>query len=98
MIILQLSRRRFVILIGKVILFLGLSSVFPRLAAAAASALPITALRQLVTADPRTSRTIMWQSKEPLEGCRLQYQSADGLSQSLPVSIESLTEDRITTY
>lgn len=98
MINLQLSRRRFVFLLGKIILFLGLSSVFPRLAEAAAGTLPIEALRQLVTTDPRTSRTIMWQSKVPLEGCRLQYQGADGQSHSLPVSMESLYEDRVTNY
>ncbi len=71
---------------------------FPRLAAAANGTLPIEALRQLITADPRTSRTIMWQSKTPLEGCRLQYQTNDGMNQSLPVAMESLNEDRITNY
>ena len=79
-------------------MLLGLGSFFPRLAAAANARLPIEALRQLITADPRTSRTIMWQSKTPLADCRLQYRSADGRLQSLPVNRESLTEDRITNY
>jgi len=95
---LQLSRRKFLILSGKIILLLGLGSLFPRLAAAASSTLPIEALRQLITNDPRTSRTIMWQSKIPLEGCRLQYKKGDEPSQSLPVTMESLTEDRVTNY
>lgn len=96
MIILQLSRRRFLFLAGKIILLLGLGGFFPRLAAA--GALPIEALRQLITSDPRTSRTIMWQSKTPLEGCRFQYQTGDAPSQSLPVTVESLNEDRVTNY
>ncbi len=77
---------------------LGLGSFFPRLAAAASGTLPIEALRQLITADPRTSRTIMWQSKTPLENCRLQYQPADGQNRSLPVTMESLYEDRVHNY
>ena len=93
-----LSRRKFLTLAGKVILFLGLSSSFPRLAAAASGTLPIEALRQLITADPRHSRTIMWQSKTPLEGCRLQYQGPDGAMQNLPVNMESLDEDRVVNY
>ena len=79
-------------------MLLGLGGIFPRLAAAASGTLPIEALRQLITADPRTSRTIMWQSKTPLEDCRLQYQTADGPLQSLPVNSESLHEDRVTNY
>ena len=94
----QLSRRRFIALTGKIILFFGLGGSFPRLAAAANSTLPIEALRQLITADPRTSRTIMWQSKTPLEGCRLQYRAAGGNFQNLPVIQESLNEDRVTNY
>ena len=93
-----LSRRKFLTLAGKVILFLGLSSAFPRLAAAANGTLPIEALRQLITADPRTSRTIMWQSKTPLEGCRLQYQAPDGTLKNLPVNMESLAEDRVVNH
>ena len=94
----HLSRRKFITLTGKIILLLGLGGVFPRLASAANGSLPIEALRQLITADPRTSRTIMWQSKTALEDCRLQYQTADGVLQSLPVSSESLYEDRVTNY
>lgn len=98
MITLQLSRRRFLFLTGKIILLLGLGGFFPRLAAAANFSLPIEALRQLITSDPRTSRTIMWQTKTPLDDCRLQYQAGDAPSQSLPVMMESLTEDRVTNY
>ena len=94
----RLSRREFITLTGKIVLFLGLGGFFPRLAAAASGTLPIEALRQLITADPRTSRTIMWQSKTPLDGCRLQYQTTDGKSLNLPVTMESLNEDRVTNY
>lgn len=94
----QLSRRRFLALAGKVILFLGLGSFFPRLAAAAVGTPPIEALRQLITSDPRTSRTIMWQSKTPLDSYRFQYQDAQGRLQSLPVKVESLDEDRVINY
>ena len=84
----HLSRREFIALTGKIALFLGLENAFPRLAAAAGGTLPIEALRQLITVDPRTSRTIMWQSKTPLEDCRLQYQADGGAVQSLPVKME----------
>ena len=94
----RISRREFIALTGKIALFLGLENTFPKLAAAASGTHPIEALRQLITADPRNSRTIMWQSKTPLEGCRLQYQTADNPPQSLPVKMESLNEDRITNY
>ena len=94
----RLSRRQFINLTGKIVLYCGLGNLFPRLAAAAGNKLPIEALRQLITADPRTSRTIMWQSKTPLEGCRLQYRTTDGRLQSLPVNMESLAEDRVTNY
>lgn len=94
----HLSRREFIALTGKIALFFGLENAFPRLAAAAGGTLPIEALRQLITADPRTSRTIMWQSKTPLEDCRLQYQADGGSVQSLPVKMESLNEDRVTNY
>ncbi|SHK63768.1 Purple acid Phosphatase, N-terminal domain [Selenomonas ruminantium] len=94
----QLSRRNFLILSGKIILLLGLGGFFPRLAAAASGTLPIEALRQLITSDPRTSRTIMWQSKTPLDECRLQYQAGNAPMESLPVSCNSLNEDRVTNY
>lgn len=95
----QLTRRNFLILSGKIIMMLGLSGLFPRLAAAATGTLPIEALRQLVTSDPRTSRTIMWQSKTPLNGLRLQYQAGtDGPAESLPIRVESLNEDRVVNY
>ena len=94
----RISRREFIALTGKIALFFGLGNTFPKLAAAASGTLPIETLRQLITADPRTSRTIMWQSKTPLDGCRLQYQTADNPPLSLPVKMESLDEDRITNY
>lgn len=75
---------------------LGLSSLFPKLAAAGTP--PIEALRQLITSDPRTSRTIMWQSRVPLEDCQLQYRDSQGKLQHQPAIITSLQEDRVTNY
>ena len=91
-----LSRRKFLLALGKGVIMLGLSNFFPKLAAAATP--PIEALRQLITQDPRTSRTIMWQSKTPLEDCRLQYRDAQGALHHLPAISESLQEDRVTNY
>ena len=91
-----LSRRKFLTLASQTAVMLGLSSLFPKLAAAAAP--PIEALRQLITSDPRTSRTIMWQSRVPLEDCQLQYRDSQGTLQHKPAIITSLQEDRVTNY
>ena len=91
-----LSRRKFLTLASQTAVMLGLSSLFPKLAAAGTP--PIEALRQLITSDPRTSRTIMWQSRVPLEDCQLQYRDSQGTLQHKPAIITSLQEDRVTNY
>ena len=91
-----LSRRKFLTLVSQTAVMLGLSSLFPKLAAAGTP--PIEALRQLITSDPRTSRTIMWQSRVPLEDCQLQYRDSQGTLQHKPAIITSLQEDRVTNY
>ena len=91
-----LSRRKFLTLVSQTAVMLGLSSLFPKLATAGTP--PIEALRQLITNDPRTSRTIMWQSKTPLDSCHLQYRDGQNLQQTRAAIVSSLTEDRVTNY
>ena len=96
----DLPRRTFLKLIGQALLAMGLSSYFPRLAeAAGAGTLPIRYLRQIITRDSRTSRTIMWQSTISLPGCRVEYRpAAQRLSKTQPASVTALTEDGTANY
>lgn len=96
----DLTRRTFLKLMAQVVLTAGLSSHFPRLAEAAdTGTMPIQYIRQIITHDPRTSRTIMWQSTVSLPDCQVEYRpEAQRLSIAQAASMTSLTEDSTTNY
>ena len=96
----DLTRRTFLKLMAQVVLTAGLSSHFPRLAEAAdTGTMPIQYLRQIITHDSRTSRTIMWQSTASLPDCQVEYRpEAQRHSIAQAASLTSLTEDSTTNY
>lgn len=96
----DLTRRTFLKLMAQVVLTAGLSSHFPRLAEAAdTGTMPIQYIRQIITHDPRTSRTIMWQSTVSIPDCQVEYRpEAQRLSIAQAASMTSLTEDSTTNY
>lgn len=51
-------------------------------------------VRQIITADSRTSRTIMWQSDEPQEDAFVEWRAKDGgKSVTVPAASEHYTDD-----
>lgn len=56
-------------------------------------------LRQIITADSQSSRTIMWQSESPIDGIHVEYRkkgdSPDSLEKVMPQS-EEFTDDGVT--
>ena len=50
----------------------------------------ISFLRQLITADASTSRTIMWQADEKLENPAAEYKNAAGQITAVPASVQEL--------
>lgn len=92
----ELTRRKFLMLCGQLLLMLGFENLKP--ASAAEAALPIKYLRQIITQDPARSRTIMWQSTEELIDCRLEYRSTYIPLKTHTVQYKKLTEDNTTNY
>jgi len=107
---LMLSRRRFLKITGGAILTLAggwaLNSL-PQLHETAKrtddkteeAALGIRYLRQIITADSRSSRTIMWQSQTAQNDAKVIWRLRGSQHQSaLPAAGESFTDDAIQVY
>lgn len=58
----------------------------------------ISFLRQLITADASTSRTIMWQADEKLENPAAEYKNAAGQITAVPASVQELNTGSGTLY
>lgn len=58
----------------------------------------ISFLRQLITADASTSRTIMWQADEKLENPTAEYKNAAGQITAVPASVQELNTGSGTLY
>lgn len=58
----------------------------------------INFLRQLITADASTSRTIMWQAEEKLENPAAEYKNAAGQITAVPASVQELNTGSGTLY
>lgn len=58
----------------------------------------ISFLRQLITADASTSRTIMWQADEKLEKPAAEYKNAAGQITAVPASVQELNTGSGTLY
>ena len=58
----------------------------------------ISYLRQLITADASTSRTIMWQADEKLENPAAEYKNAAGQITAVPASVQELNTGSGTLY
>lgn len=58
----------------------------------------ISFLRQLITADASTSRTIMWQADEKLENPAAEYKNAAGQITAAPASVQELNTGSGTLY
>ena len=58
----------------------------------------INFLRQLITADASTSRTIMWQADEKLENPAAEYKNAAGQITAVPASVQELNTSSGTLY
>lgn len=63
-----------------------------------ANADKISFLRQLITADASTSRTIMWQADEKLENPAAEYKNAAGQITAVPASVQELNTGSGTLY
>lgn len=63
-----------------------------------ANADKISFLRQLITADASTSRTIMWQADEKLENPAAEYKNAAGQITAVPASMQELNTGSGTLY
>lgn len=63
-----------------------------------ANADKISFLRQLITADTSTSRTIMWQADEKLENPAAEYKNAAGQITAVPASMQELNTGSGTLY
>ena len=73
------SRRELLKLGGRVLVSLGLGNLLAKEhQALAKEMLPAQNIRQLITADARTSRTLMWQAERALEAVRLEYRPVGG--------------------
>ena len=58
----------------------------------------ISFLRQMITADASTSRTIMWQADEKLENPAAEYKNAAGQITAVPASVQELNTGSGTLY
>lgn len=58
----------------------------------------ISFMRQLITADASTSRTIMWQADEKLENPAAEYKNAAGQITAVPASVQELNTGSGTLY
>ena len=58
----------------------------------------ISFLRQLITADASTSRTIMWQADEKLENPAAEYKNSAGQITAVPASVQELNTGSGTLY
>lgn len=58
----------------------------------------ISFLRQLITAEASTSRTIMWQADEKLENPAAEYKNAAGQITAVPASVQELNTGSGTLY
>lgn len=63
-----------------------------------ANADKISYLRQLITADASTSRTIMWQADEKLENPAAEYKNAAGQITAVPAFVQELNTGSGTLY
>jgi hypothetical protein len=88
------SRRKFLQGLGKLLLALGLSSQLPASAYAAQKGIPIEGLTQLITSDPSSTRRLIWTSRKPLDGLRLETSTGQQVSPSMT----SFTEDGETLW
>ncbi|MBQ1509372.1 MAG: fibronectin type III domain-containing protein, partial [Selenomonadaceae bacterium] len=56
-------------------------------------------LRQIIAADPSTSRTLMWQSAAPLSNPRIEYrQKRQEEAAAVSASEDFFTDDGVTNY
>lgn len=67
---------------------------------ARASGIDAQYLRQIITEDSKSTRTIMWQSDSPVEGIRVEYQKKGTSQDSAPMQAvpasETFTDDGVT--
>lgn len=96
--ILDVTRRKFLKLLGQGMLALGLSAYVPAWAEASDGDLSIRFLRQIITKDAATSRTLMWESQTPLRQPVVELQLPNQPLQTMAATVTSLTEDDTTNY
>ncbi|MCI7331363.1 MAG: metallophosphoesterase [Selenomonadaceae bacterium] len=91
------SRRRFLAFCGTALAWLGLGRYLPATAEAGQNSWQF--LRQIITHDPATSRTIMWQSHSLPQDTHLEYRlRADAAPQRVDAGYEYLALDGTVTY
>lgn len=94
-----ITRRKFLKLCGQAALFLGLDVAFLK-SAAADGTMPIKFLHRLITAQPTTACTLVWQSTALL-ACLVEYRKVHAVHdivQTQHASMTSLCEDQQTNY
>ena len=103
----HLSRRQFMKLTGSALLTLSFGRLTPAEATAQRwqplqtikTALDARYIRQIITADSRTSRTIMWQADEPEPSAQVEYRTAGSDRSALAAATGGLfTDDDVSSY